>query len=343
MKQKELRVYVLGIYKENPQGRFPIRADELRGLLESLRALPVNMSEPGRSRYSDPLTGEEHCMIFSDEVAPPILLDKKIVGGVFIRRRSSTRPFEEDAHGHLIELRLSDETNQIAEVAFFLVHIEQGVLFWIPNPIVGGINRLSSYVNGKFSLCSFIGINKVDLAINHVESSIVFSNVIYPNAYRDFVDKMTEVFSLELDLVGQKEELAQLLLGERPDEKREIELMRHLFNSSNCTKLSIGLRADSRGRPSKKEPKRKHSLNKDFLLDLWVSTRPALESNPNSKFFVRGKMTDEETRILDLLNARLMYGVDLKYDGPCLPLPEVLAKMQAEMFRRIAEIIRYTS
>jgi hypothetical protein len=341
MKQKELRIYVLGIFKENAAGRQPIRGQELKGLIEALKALPVDMSDPGRTRYSNPLSGEERCVIFSEEVVPPVVLDGRVAGGVFIRRRSGTRPFEEDAHGHLIELRLSDDTNQIAEVAFFLIHIEKGILFWIPNPIVGGVNQLLTYVSGKFRQSSFLGLSPVDLTVNNVDSEIIFSNVTYPDAYQDFVDRMPDVFSLELDLVGQREQLMQMLLGERVDERREIELMRHLINSSNCTKLSIGLRTDGRGRRSKKDDKKKASLNKPFLVELWTSVHPALASNENSKFYVKGRMIDDETRVLDLLNARLMYGIELRYDGACLPLPEVLTKMQTEMFRRLAEIERY--
>jgi len=119
------------------QKREAASADELDRLFLSIQQLPLTLTSTP-TRYADPGTGIESCIIFSQDKCGLSIPEKEFfVTGLFIKRRNAGYPYEEDGTGNLAELKLINEQNEIAEVTYFVIDKRNGVLSWVNNKFCG--------------------------------------------------------------------------------------------------------------------------------------------------------------------------------------------------------------
>lgn len=341
MRKKNLNVYCFKIVQEIENEIIHLRGNDLKLYLQSIREIPIDISKDEASRYSNPGSLEERCIVFWDEIANHFPIHENYIPAFFIRRRGTTRPFEEDGHGNLIELKLSNDTNQLAEVGFLFFCINEGIALWIFNPFVGGMNQLSDYLNMSFRKSKMMGKNRIPFIQNKLDSSIGFKYIIYPNALRDFNEDFLHITGLEFNFAGNREELKQAFLFEQSD-IRGIELVRHFMEYSDCSRLAFNLHSEPLRKSKNKKEYSGKALNKKFIVELYDSTLPYLKSSDQNKFTVIGKNTiDDETKILDLINCKLIYPIQIEYEGFTMPLSDIIYSLAHLSDYRLSEMGRY--
>lgn len=289
----------------------------LEAFIESIRKMPLKLDENGISRYSASTTGNEHAVVFSDEIKTLQTDYKDLYVGVFLGRRGkNNRPLEDGEDGSLVQLTLQDETHEIAEVGYFGIHRESGIMFLTYNPMVGGMTKVVEYLNQRLNVLIAHGTPPAIPQLTNPASRIELYYIGFPDSETVFRENMERVQSFEFHIASDPENLATNFLFD--DDKRDqtgMRLIREFAKESNCATISISLSAE---RPKKKKVKGKEpfiqysSLNKQFLIRLYDSTKTHLQESPNGKFNVRGKILDEDSRILDLVHSRLTYPLEVR-------------------------------
>jgi hypothetical protein len=158
-RNKHFNVHILKFIYSFDGNDEAIKPDELKRIIAGIKSLPIDISSE-KSRYSAPGSSNEHCLIFIDETTLPYSTDDYIIPAIFIHRRGKNRPFEEDGKGHLIELKLNNNNNELAEIASIVFNLKSGYCFWIYNPFVGGINQFTDYINSKITQLAKMGFEQ---------------------------------------------------------------------------------------------------------------------------------------------------------------------------------------
>lgn len=317
--QRQIRVSALKIVLENDQQKQNLSGESLKKLFSGLRKLPVSLKDPNISRYSNSITGNEQAVIFSDEIKTLFPNYSDVVIGVFLKRRGNNRPWEDDGEGNIIELTLSNETHEIAEVSFFGIDLLSGILFWTYNPLVGGLNQFADYFNRKLKILNSAALLE-PLSEEYIETKkLAFYYIGYPDSVKLFEEQMNQIQKLEFQIAGDPDFLAQAFLFQ--DDKRDktgMRILKELSKQSNCATIKIGLGAEKpqRNRIGNKTEKKFFSLNKQFIVNLYYETIDHLKIKKDSKFNVEGQVVDEDTRVLDLVHSRLTYSliIDMNND-----------------------------
>ena len=342
LKRKTFNVYGFKLAKRQEELVRTLSDVDLSGFLESIRRLPREITESGISRYSEAGTQEERCLIFLDEIKDHTSISTDYIPALFIKRRGGSRPFEEDGHGNLFELKLSDEENQIAEVGFVLFCIKSSLALWIYNPMVGGINLFADYLNNAFRRSCKGGLNSIPFSELGPIDDIAFHYIRYPNAESDFKSDYFKPSVLEFNIAAKNEDLSNGFLFGGSDGD-EIRLIRHFIKQSNCTRFKMEIASE---KPSKKKFTTGFEspiLKKGFISSLYDQTIEYLRGKDGSKFIVKGKGIDEDNKVLDLINSKLIYELDISYDGATIPINDLLLRLLSLAKSKESEMGSYTS
>lgn len=328
-KAKSFNVHVLRfIYQLEENVSEKIQQEELLRIIEGIRSLPIDVKSDN-SRYSSPGSNNEHCLIFLDETTLGYDKNDSIIPAIFIHRRGNNRPFEEDGKGNLIDLKLDNPNNELAEIAYLVINISSGYCFWIYNPFVGGTNQFTNYINSKIAQLSINGFEKHKLYEGEPFFSI--SYIIQDNAFDEF-KKVQFIRKLQYNISSTPEKLTQLFLDEQSDRKG-MGLIRYFVENSNCARISIDIAADRKKKDKKKNLTIIPSLDKSFITNLFTDTETLLRENQNNQFNVIGMTADEDSKVIDLLYQRLTYRIKIDVDGNFIKINEVIDRM--------IELVRY--
>jgi hypothetical protein len=312
--ERQIKVSTLKITFENELAINNLKGTSLLSIIESIKKLPIDLHNPN-SRYTRSKTGNELAVIFADEIKNFKDAKNDVIVGAFLKRRGNDPLLEDDGTGHLITLTLKDETHAIAEVSYFGIHIDSGILFWTYNPFVGGINQFTKYLNEKIHL-----LKTMD-EFNHIpeddspDKRLGFYYIGQPRTYEIFKQNMDVISSLEFRLAGNADFFCQAFLSENDDRDRNgMRLLRYFTENSNCGVITVKLSTEKAKRSKNKKEQKEYTLTKEFIVSLYENTREHLFATKNSKFNVKGKTVDEETNVLDLVHARLMFVLTILLD-----------------------------
>jgi hypothetical protein len=260
-----------------------------------------------------------------------------IVPAIFIHRRGNYKPFEEDGQGHLIELKLNNINNELAEISYILINVENGFCFWIYNPFVGGTNQFTEYINKKIVELSNIGFVPHEHYGNIPFFDIAY--IIQNNAFDEF-DKAAFVRKLEYNVSSTPEKLTQYYLNETDDGKG-MELLRNFIEHSGCARVSLVLSADKKKRDKKTKKPIIASLNKTFVKGLFQQTEEILRENQTNQFNIIGTTIDDDSKVIDLLYQRLYYRIKVTPEGDFIPISVVLDQLIDLMRNKHEEVRKF--
>lgn len=336
--KKSFNMHVLRfIYQLDEDVTEKINSDELIRIFNAIRTLPIDISSDN-SRYSSPGSNNEHCLIFLDETTLRYKRNDEIIPAIFIHRRGNSRPFEEDGKGNLIDLKLDNPNNELAEIAFIAINVKSGYCFWIYNPFVGGTNQFTNYINAKISQLSINGFKQHKL----LEGTPVFTvaHVIQDNAADEF-DHIQYVRKLQYNICSTPDKLTQLFLKEQGDDGKGMGLIRYFVENSNCARIAIELGADRKKKDKKTKTPIIPSLEKKFITSLFFDTEDLLRENQNNQFNVIGMTADEDQKVIDLLYQRLMYRIQIESEGSFIQINRVIDSMLELMRYKDDEVKKY--
>jgi hypothetical protein len=329
--KRQLKVSVLKFVFENKVEKNNIRGKSLLEIIDSIRKLPINVKIHD-SRYSSSDTGNELAVIFADEIKNSNYQETNILLGIFLKRRGNNRPWEDDGTGNIIALTLKDETHEIAEVGYFGIDIDAGVLFFTYNPLVGGTSQFLNYLNGRINILKNNNLFEGIPEDNEGDKRLGLYYIGYPDSVSVFMNNMEVIKSFEFHIAGNAEFLSQAFLFEDDNrDKLGMRLLREFSKQSNCAGITINLRAEKSKKAQNRQEEAYYSLNKSFLIDMYENTINHLKVKKDSRFNVKGDIIDEETRILDLVHSRLVYTLDIELDS----YVEIYKLFFDELFRLI--------
>jgi hypothetical protein len=310
-------------------------------ILNSIKKLVVNVKTKN-GRYSSSDTGNELAVIFADEIKNSYFKPDNVILGLFLKRRGNNRPWEDDGTGNIVALTLKNETHEIAEVSYFAIDINTGVLFWTYNPLVGGTGQFLEYLNGRINI-----LQSKDLLENIPEKDkpdkrLGLYYIGYPDSVSTFRDKMEVIKTFEFHLAGDAEFLSQAFLFNNSDrDKMGMHLLREFTKKSNCAQITINLSAARNKKPKNKKEVVGYSLNKSFLIDMYENTIEHLRVKKDSRFNVKGDLIDEDTRVLDLVHSRLVYTLKVELDDSMEIYKLFLNALMRLINNKINEVMRY--
>jgi hypothetical protein len=296
---------------------------ELTEILTAIQELPLDIGQIP-SRYSGNGTNDDDfAVIFPND-------NKKIPklpgfwSGVFIRRRNSNYPFEEDGEGNLMELKLSDDSNEIAEMACFLIDVEKGILLWQSNRSVSGFNRFADYLTDTFRKAKDRAQAKVKsadkkdfyspLIIGDKKAKIDFQYVINKEAISEFENDMEKIKSVSFKISGDMQEL-ESLVSEKKSVRDDLLNLIKTANQSGAASLEYSIKAV-----------KSTELKKSFISGIFQLLKDKLPS-AGRHFQITGQI-DDESRTLDLINDKLYYQTEIEISGRYLPAKKIFAKLE---------------
>lgn len=318
MKNKNFNVFVCKMTIEALNVNRKLKENEMIGFLNDIKSLPIDLSIGEKSRYKK----DKSCLIFVDELKNAFEPSKYLLPALFIKRREN-KPLEDDGHGNLQSITLSSEENQIAEVCYVIFSLKNSLIYWITNPIVGGISSFADYLSSNYiKSCGIMG------KTNHLLENggrIVFNYVKYPNTHSDYIKDSFQPVALDFNLALSNEELLQGDLFTEGDGSF-IKLLQHLYNNSNCGRIHLELTAP-RYKKKKDGSNPRPYLNKLSISNFFADIKDYLRDK--DRFTVKGLELDENTKVLDLVNERLVHQFQVEYDETMLSVMDVLPRFDS--------------
>jgi len=322
-KTKSFNVHVMRfIYELDENVSEKIESNELLRIINGIRSLPIDVKSDN-SRYSSPGSNNEHCLIFLDETTLGYKKNDELIPAIFIHRRGNNRPFEEDGKGNLIDLKLDNPNNELAEIAYLLINTNSSYCFWIYNPFVGGINQFTNYINNKIAQLALSGFEKRKLYEG--DSIFSISYIIQDNAFDEF-EKVQSIRKLQFNVSSTPDKLTQMFLKEQNDRKG-MGLIRYFVENSNCARIAVDIAADRTKKDKKKNKTTVPTLNKGFITELFNDTEDLLRENQNNQFNVIGMTGDEDSKVIDLLYQRLTYRFKIEVESRFIGITDVMNQM----------------
>ncbi len=304
---------------ESFNGNRKLNEKEMLDFLNDIKSLPIDLSIGEQSRYKK----DKSCLIFVDELKNSFNPSEKLLPALFIKRREN-KPLEDDGHGNLQSITLSSEENQIAEVCYVIFSLKNSLIYWITNPIVGGITSFSDYLSSTYvKACEIMG--KTSHLLDN-DGRIIFNYVKYPNTHSDYLKETFQPVALDFNLALSNEELNQGSLFSSGGDGTYINLLRHFYNNSNCGRIHIELSAP-KYRKKKDGTSSRPYLNKSSITGFFKDIQDYLRDK--DKFLVKGLDVDENTKVLDFINEKLVNQFSIQYDGTMLSVMEVLPKFDS--------------
>lgn len=317
MKEKSYKIYACKMTIDTGGIISPLCGENLISLLDSIRLLPIDFTLEEKSRYKKNGT----CLIFSDELKNISSSKSDFLSAIYIKRRDN-KPLEDDGRGNLQSITLSSDENQIAEVCYIIFSLSKGIIYWISNPLVSGVTGFADYLN--FTYKKSCDINSIQNTLLSGIAQIVFNYIQYPKSHDDYEKESFQPISLDFNLSLTNDDIQQLLLFEKSDGD-EITLLRKFAESSNCGRIKIEISAP-KYRKNKKQETSRPILNKRFISNFYEGVHGYFGKNDKDRFSVKGIDIDENTKILDLINGKLIYPLVIEYEGSSLSVIEVLSK-----------------
>lgn len=342
--EKSLKMSVLKFVMVDLNGISNLNGESVRTLIQLIKAMPLKVDDKEYSRYSPSFTGNECALVFSDEIKTILASYADLDIGVFLKRRGSNRPLEDGEDGSLIQLTLQNESHEVAEVCYFGIHRESGILFLTYNPLVGGVNQLITYLNSRITAIRKHNIEIPIIGLTEL-STVELHYIAYPDSERVFREDMNQIQGLEFHIAAEPEFLAsQFLFEDANRDKLGMQLIREFAKQSNCANITIKIGAEKpkkiKDKGNEKKVKRS-TLNKQFLISFYDSTKEHLQSRKDSRFNVKGRVVDEDLKLLDLVNCRLTYPLKINIQEGNDILNSHLASIPVLIGAKISEAIGY--
>ena len=318
MAQKTFNVYACKMTIDNFSSNTTLTNEQITSFLNVIKSLPVDLTLEEHSRYRK----DKSCLIFVDELKGAFKHSPNFLPAIFISRRDST-PLEDDGHGNLQSVVLSSEENQIAEVCYVIFSLQNSVVYWIHNPMVGGIANFADYL--AFTYRKACRIQEIQNTILPETASIIMNYVKYPKTHADYDSDSFLPTSLDFNISLGKDELEQGKLFSEGDGD-SVRLIRDFQKQSNCGRIHLELSAP-KFYPKKNKATTRPFLNKKFISNLFRDIQYHL--NEKDKFLIKGHDVDETTKVLDFVGQRLVHSFKVDYDTKMLAVMDVLPKYES--------------
>lgn len=314
MGKKSLTAHFFTIEKMIGAELNTITKSELELALNAISNLNLDRNNNPSRYYND--GQDERCLMFRSDMAEiPKPSKDTYIPGLFIKRRTSNYPYENNDTGKLFQIQLSDEGNELAEVTFFIIDTSLRVLMFVSNPYVGSISSFGGYINNRLKEYHAT-INPLPFFIDESFVRFEFPVIINKTPEDDF-NSMVNISTLEMHIAGS------LRLMESTFKSKKDDLHSTLFNlaqfSQRARSQTIKLVLSS--------ARIREKLDKATIKTIFKKMRPFFNhSGRDNKFVVKGKI-DDEVRFLDLLNADYFHKTSFDYDGRYIPLSGVFKKL----------------
>jgi len=265
---------------------------------------------------------DERCVMFrSDMEEIPRPTRKTYVPGLFIKRRTSNYPYENNDTGKLFQIRLSNEDNELAEVTFFIIDMSLRVLLFVSNPYVGSSSSLEQYFNNRLKEYHS-SVNPLPFFSDESFVRLEFPVIINETPENDF-DSMENISVFEMYVAGSLRFMESALDSKKDDLQTELKNLARLSEKARSKTMKFIL---SSSHDSEK-------LDKAAINQIYKRMRPFFNgSERDNKFIVKGRI-DDEVRFLDLLNADYFHKTAFSYDGKYIPIDGVFQKLYPIMDR----------
>lgn len=320
MGKKTLSAHFFSIEKMVGADLTILPRSELELALESISNLKLDRKESLGRFYFD--GADERCLMFRsdmDEIPKP---PKDIyVPGLFIKRRTSNYPYENNDTGKLFRIRLSDKDNELAEVTFFVIDTSLKVLMFISNPYVGSISSFEAYINNRLKEYHS-SVSPLPFFSDESFVRFEFPVIINESPEKDF-NLMADISTLEIYVAGSLNFLESTFRSSKDDSETALENLAHLAKKARSKTIKLVLSsAHMREKMDKAEIKKIFKKMGSFFR----------QSKENNKFVVKGRI-DDEVRFLDLLNADYFHKTSFDYEGRYVPLNGVFKLLYPIMDR----------
>jgi hypothetical protein len=314
MSTKTLTVYFYSIDKLVGAEQTKISKKELKSAMDSIQALVLDKNANHTRFYDD--GKDERCIIFqSDRNDIPKQKNKDYLPGLFIKRRSNNYPYENDDKGNLLEIKLSNNENELAEVTYFIIDMSLRVLLLVNNRYVGSSTSFEGYLKNRID--ESVKTAHYQVFDEDMETRIVLSFIINEDPEHEFMS-MTDISSLELRIAGSLKLLESFLDNDKNSSAQAMKNLVQFAEHSRSKTINLLLSAGQQ---------RKEKLDKKEIANLYKKLKKFFkESESKNKFALKG-IIDEETRYIDLLNDRYFHKCSFDYAGRYLPLNDVFAEL----------------
>jgi len=333
MSNKSIKIYFLKIIKSHSLTlkREAVSPAELDKLFLNIQQLPLTLTNIP-TRYANPGTGTENCIIFSQDKCGLNIPEKEyFISGLFIKRRNAGYPYEEDGTGNLAELKLIKEQNEIAEVTYFIIDKRNGVLSWVNNKFCGSSNTFITYLNSKFEEITSGNVAVEPLLVDNEAAQLEAFFIANPDSYDEFVKNMKRIRQLEFKIAMNANDSENYYLDSHKGNTNEIMIgLLEAMQQSNCHSLRLEL---SMGHSKKRD------ISKDFVKRIfaWLCQD---DKNLAEEFIVRGSI-DEQSRTLDLISDKFLYQASLNYRDKYVPSLQVFEQLFSAYFQYRPSIEEY--
>lgn len=325
--KKDITVYFYLIKKVVGIQEADVTTPELQHLIDCIKKLPIEL-ESNPTRFLN-ISNSEKCVIFNSDETKTVPKIKSIakgcVYGVYFKRRDKNYPYENDGTSNLFEIKLSSEENELAEVTYFIMDVENKILSFITNRFVGSINDFTEYLNSMYKkACESFSMPEQDIRLS-------FPLILNENAEGDF-DKMTNLTQLSLSVGGNIKAMEEFVSpGNKSSDKTIAELIRFTKESNAMTlKLIFGV-----GRT-------KENINKKSIKELYNTLKSFFKNNSKQNSFMVTGSIDEESRVLDLLKDEYFHKTTFSYSTRYMPLDMVFKNLY-EIHNKYIEIFKKES
>ena len=332
MAQKTFNVYACKMTIDNFNSNTALTTEQINSFLDIIKSLPVDLTLEEHSRYRK----DKSCLIFVDELEGAFKHDQDFLPAIFISRRDN-KPLEDDGHGNLQSVVLSSEENQIAEVCYVVFSLQNSVVYWIHNPMVGGVNNFADYL--AFTYRKACKLQEIQTTILPDTASIIMNYVKYPKTHTDYDSDSFLPTSLDFNISLGKDELEQGNLFSDGD-GNSVRLIRDFQKQSNCGRIHLELSAPKFYSKKNKATSRPF-LNKKFISNFFSDMQYHL--NEKDKFLIKGYGVDEATKVLDFIGERLVYSFKVDYESKMLAVMDILPKYESFVRRINLDVIPWSS
>lgn len=314
MGNKALTVHFYAIEKLVGADTTLLPRNELELALKAISKLKVNRKEAFGRYYFD--GADERCLMFhSDEGEIPKPKKDTYIPGLFIKRRTSNYPYENNDIGKLFQIQLSSEGNELAEVTFFIIDTSLRVLLFVSNPYVGSVSSFGAYLNNRLKEYDK-AIESLPFFIDDGFVRFEFPPIINETPEDDF-NLMNDISTFEMHIAGSINLLETTFSQNKGDSGEALKNMAFLAKKARSRTIKFVL---SSGRTKEK-------MDKAEIKGIFKKMAPFFrKSKQDNKFIVKGKI-DDEVRFLDLLNAEYFYKTSFGYEGRYVPLDGVFKRL----------------
>ena len=317
---KTLTAYFFSIEKMQGVETTPISKYELELATKSISELKLDRNKSISRFYNDGID-ERYLILKSDRNDIPTPSRISYIPGLFIKRRTTNYPYENDDIGNLFQLSLSSEGNELAEVTFFIIDTSLRVLMYVSNLYVGSTSSFGAYFNNRLKEYHE-KVSPLPIFSDENFVRIDFPFIANESPENDF-NSMIDISTLEIDIAGSLKLLENNLKSGNDDSKTMFRDLAKLAQKTRSNTIKLVL---SSGHI-------KNKLDKAVISTIYKKLKSFFkQARQNNKFIVKGKI-DDEVRFLDLLNAHYFHKTSFDYDGRYVPLDDVFKRLYPIMDR----------